>query len=336
MAHESMVEAMKALKKSTEIFRQKVSVPAPCPILTGKRGDKRWKPPVPNSLADDRSRMAAGRALIECLSGALDWDDAPPWRRWYLVTICTDKGRIDLDTVDPISLKGLIHKTYKALADLGLHGVGVVEPAPFRKSKLHGKMIYAHPHCVVWTDDQDFKPNNAAELLMESKRFPNSLGLTSVTIISRKKAASLFKGSDYQRDLLFADLKRDQTSNSMAWLGYYLWQAPSYVKHAYKPKNGKRDVQLRTGTKHYSPQFAVAVQNLLNCIPTIATVFGIGDGKRIRAEWKKKYIKEIGGRSVAEVTKKAAVKRRKAKKAKGKAGHRRAIRARRLESEMNF
>ena len=318
------VDAIRALEKSISVFRSKVNADASS--RTGKHRNKPASGSMLDSIGHDKSRFAAGKALIASLPAMLDWDSAPASRRWFLVCVCTNEGQIAVDTDKPLMLKKLNHKVYKALQGLGLNGIGVMDFAPFRKSRLHGRMVYAHPQCVVWTDDPLFKPKKAAERLMQSRRFPNSLGLPSVTIISRKKAANQFRGDEKCRELLFADLKQDQTKASMARLGYYLWKAPGYVKHAYRPAEGKRKVQLRTGIKNYSPKLAAATQSVLNDVPTLDAIFGIGDeGRKLRAEWKRLYFQEIGGRSQVKVEEDAKLKRREMKKAAKRRRARRAL-----------
>lgn len=323
MAHGSEKKAIEALEKSIAIYRQRVQANSACEFLTGKQKYRRSA--VPDKLSDDRSRLAAGIAMIKCLVDEYAAFDTRPDRRWFMMTLCLDEGQIEIGSEVPPLIKKLSHKAYKAAAQVGLHGPCVIDFAPFRKSKLHPEMVWAHPVIFGYTDNPGFKPNVAAKALMKRRAFSNSLGLPSVTIVSRKKSANSFKGSAQYRKHLFADLHQNQTENSMAWVGYYLWQAPSYVKHAYKPKSGKREVQLRTGIENYSPRLALAVEAILDQVSAMDVVFGVGDGRRIRADWKRLYIKAIGGRSIAGLSRRKRPKRRKVTKAKARVRHRRAL-----------
>jgi hypothetical protein len=306
MGNGAVTAAMRALERSIEIFRHKTNASLPCAFLDATKRSRLERKPPPGSLGDDAARLAAGHAMIQILAELLDQLEVDPGRRFFLSTFCWDEGRVDpLKPVDEERLfKRLKHKVFKTSQALDLNGIGVVETAPFRKSKLHNEMFFAHIHVLHWTSDKSFKPNKAAQELMDGRSFPNSLGIPSVTIRSRKKARNLFRGGREARDHLFSDRHLDQTPKSLAWLGYYLFQAPSYVKHAYRKKKWAK-AKLRTSQKNYPLQLASALQSFLCLIPIPDAVFGIGEGRRIRVEWKRRYRRDVGAHFSVEVERSA-------------------------------
>ena len=306
--------AVEALRRSIEIFDNQVLAASPSSLLKPNSKLLRKLRPEPGSLGDGAARAEAGTALI----GALV-DLYPKLRRigkprFFLVTFCYDQGMLKLDAKDAPQLEPMKHKIYKAVASMGLDAIGVMEVAPFRKSKLHDKMLFLHGHLVGWTFDPAFKPNKAADFLMKGPAFPNSLGLPSVTIRSRRKSANVFQGEEVLAKRLFSDLEEDQTDASLAWLGYYLFQAPSYAQHAYRDKKRPGKVKLRK-SKNQSHSLAIASRRLLNKIPVGEAIFGIGEGRLVRLDWKRRYLQAMKAHErTLQASRAETRRRRKAKK----------------------
>jgi hypothetical protein len=214
--------------------------------------------------------------------------------------------------------------TYKALNGLGLSGMCVFEAVALRKSKLNPERLIIHLHAVCWTLDRTFQPIVAAKKLMARGSFPNSLGAPSVSIQSRKMAANRFRdkqGTQYLH--LFSKLHKDQTKASIGWLGYYLFQAPAWVKQLVPRKDRCDGLAMRSNSKNYSPQLALALDRLLSEIQFTDAVFSIGDGKSILGPWRTKFRKEfdrpqvprLRGKKVKakKTTSKAEVRKRRAR-----------------------
>lgn len=306
--------AIEALMRSIGISDNQVLAASPSSLLQPKSKLLRNLRPEPGSLGDGTARAEAGTTLI----GALV-DLYPKLRRigkprFFLLTFCWDQGMLQLDARGVPQLKPMKHKIFKAVASIGLDAIGVMEVAPFRKSKIHDEMLFLHGHLVGWTFDPAFKPNKAASKLMKGPAFPNSLGLPSVTIRSRRKSANLFHGDETAAKQLFSNLEEDQTEASLAWLGYYLFQAPSYAQHAYRDKKRKGKVKLRK-SKNQSNSLAIASRMLLNTIPVGEAVFGIGEGRLVRLAWKKQYLSALKANNrTLKAVKAERVKRKKARK----------------------
>ena len=309
-----IASAVEALRRSIKIFDNQVLAASPSPLLKPNSKLLRKLRPGPGSLGDGAARAEAGTALI----GALV-DLYPKLRRigkprFFLVTFCYDQGMLELDAKSIPQLEPMKHKIYKAVASIGLDAIGVMEVAPFRKSELHDEMLFVHGHVVGWTFDPTFKPNKVASALMKGPAFPNSLGLPSVTIRSRRKAANVFRGDEAAAERLFSNLEEDQTDASLAWLGYYLFQAPSYAQHAYPDKKRSRKIKLRK-SKNQSHSLAIASRRLLNTIPIGEAIFGIGKGRLVRLDWKGRYLQAMKGHERTQQASKAETRRRrKAKK----------------------
>lgn len=330
MPRKSKFRAREALRKSIMLFRQKVEGVLPLSIT--KQGRRKTSVFVvkSGSLADDEDRQLAGDILIEELAKhhKRTKDTAT---RHFLVTFCWDAGELPIDPPYDFNLKAMQLKAYKALSKLGLQGIGAFEVAPLRASKGAEPKLLVHVHFLGWTADSSFKPKAAAKAMNGRGTFPNGFGAQGVTIQSRKMAAKNFrkKKSEAYRHL-FSDLHRDQTKASLTWLGYYLLQAPAYVKQLCPDKRKPGKTVMRSNYKNYSPQLAHALDRMLSEVSIIDAVFSVGkEGQLVGRAWRKNFnnrLRKASSASQREAHRKA--------QSKAKVRRRRASLLKRLESEV--
>lgn len=321
MQTESQARARRALRESVRLNRRRVEAALPSAFLRmGQKARKKLRLVI-GSLADDRARLLAGDILIDELVHYLD-QTTVSHRRLYLATFCWDAGLIPTDLLIDLDLGPMRQKVYRALATVGLSGMGVFEITPLRGAKGEVPRFMIHVHAFVWTDDRSFKPKAAATRLMKGGSFPNCFGAPAITFRSRKVAAKNFraKGGEIY-DHLFSDLNRDQTKASVAWLEYYLLQAPAYVKKVCPSKHDPSKSVMRSSLKGYSPLLALALDQLLNRIPVTKAVFSVGDGTAIGRAWRARYKANFPEKADAS----AQTQRRKCKKAKVRQRHRSAV-----------
>lgn len=311
--------ALAALDKSIRIFTEKLNVAKPSSILPeGRKLLARMAPP-PGSLADHAARRSAGRLMIDELLAHHQRTKKKGYRH-FLLTLCWDAGVLSADKPFEYDLKAMQIKAYKAIKKLGLSAVCVFEAVALRKSKRNAELLIIHLHAVCWARAKTFKPIVAAEDLMKRCDFPNWLGAPSVSIQSRAMAANRFKDKrSAQYRHLFSKLDKDQTKASMAWLGYYLFQAPAWVKQLVPKKKREDKLALRSNSKNYSSQLALALEQLLTEIQTTDAVFSVGDGKSILGPWRQKFRQDLVKRDLPKLSQKsrkmaskARVRRRRA------------------------
>lgn len=314
MSSKSIARAREALRKSASMFRQKVDAALPISLTKEGREKRREFAATPGSLADDEARLLAGDILIDELAKHHKRTKNTNTRH-FLVTFCWDAGVLSVDPPYDLKLKAMRLKVYKALQKVGLQGVGAFEVAPLRGSKGAPPRFLVHVHFQGWTNDRRFQPRAAAKALIATGAFPNSFGAPAVTILSRKMAAKNFRAKDSEvYDHLFSDLHRDQTKASLTWLGYYLLQAPAYVKQVCPDKRKPGETVMRSNYKNYSPQLALALDRLLNEIPFPDAVFSVGkEGRLVGAAWRKEF-KDRTKKTLARTEEKA--RRGRASKAK--------------------
>lgn len=289
MKSESRQRAYEALDHSIKVCRERIVQAKPSPLLQASRG-RRVSASVPHgTLADDAARRIAGRALIDELV-AHHRRNKGKGLRHFLATFCWDAGRLDPQGPMTFDLAAMRLKVYKKLQALDLSGVCVFEAVALRKTKHNPESLLIHVHAICWTRSRSFKPFATAQKLNSLGTFPNQFGAPSVSFQSRKMAATRFRNKQSARyDQLFAKLEKDQTKASMAWLGYYLFQAPAWVKQLC-PKVGRdTGLAMRSNSQNYSPSLAIALDRLLSQIRLTDAVFSVGDGKAVKTPWAQSY-----------------------------------------------
>ena len=293
--------AYDALDKSIRITSDRITAAKPSAFFAkGRKMLAKLEAPH-GSLADSVARRAAGRLMIDELSAHHKRTKKKGYRH-FLVTICWDAGVLGAEPSFDYDLDAMQIKAYKALNGLGLSGICVFEAVALRKSKLNPERLIIHLHGVLWTSDQSFQPIVAAKKLMARGSFPNSFGAPSVSIQSRKMAAARFRDKQSARYThLFAKLHKDQTKASISWLGYYLFQAPAWVKQLVPRKDRCDGLAMRSNSKNYSPQLVLALNRLLSEIQFTDSVFSVGDGKSILGPWRTKFRKEFAVRDAPKL-----------------------------------
>jgi|GEM_PF-6741953 len=286
MKKNSKDAACSALEKSIGQFDAKVSLGMPTTLTAQGRKLRRKLSAPAGTLADKDARRFAGQTMISEMVEHHKRTKGKAYRH-FLVTICWDAGVVNAAGPFDYDLSAMRRKAYKSARDVGLCGVFVFEVVPLRRSLGLGESLLIHLHGACWTKDPAFQPEVSARQL--SRRFKNSLGAPSVTIQSRQKAATKFrnKRSDIYAHL-FSELDEDQSEESMAWLGYYLFQAPAWAKQIV-PKRDRGDrFAMRSCQKGYSPQLAISLHKLLSEIEWKAAVFSVGTGKAVLSPWRTK------------------------------------------------
>lgn len=307
--------ACAALDKSIKIFNEKVALAKPLAISAkGKKALAKMTPPV-GSLADNCARQLAGRFMIAELLEHHQRTKKKGYKH-FLVTFCWDAGVLPSEATTEFDLQAMQIKAYKALKSIRLSGVGVFEVVALCRSKHNPERLIIHLHFVCWTTNEHFKPKRSAKRLQGS--FPNSLGAPSVSIQSRKMAATRFKDKrSTQYVHLFSKLHKDQTKASMAHLGYYLFQAPAWAKQIVPKKDRVDRLAMRSTAQKYTPQLALAVEQLMGRISIMEAIFSVGDGKTILTPWRRLYRKSVADKDEAKMKRrklvKAAVRRRRAR-----------------------
>ncbi len=294
------------------MFRQKVE--AALPISLSKKGQEKRREfaATPSSLADDKARRIAGDILIDELAKH-HRRTKHTGTRHFLLTFCWDAGVLPIEPPYDASLKAMRLKVHKAVTKIGLQGIGAFEIAPLRRSKTEPCRFLVHVHVVGWTTDQRFQPKKKAEALNDTGSFPNSFGAPGVTIRSRKMAAKNFGNKNdpiYER--LFSDLQQDQTKASLTWLGYYLLQAPAYVKQVCPDKRQPDRAVMRSNYMNYSPQLALTLHQFLSQVAFTGAVFSVGkEGKLVGREWRRRFKAEMKRRTGRTGAKRCRRKRSK-------------------------
>lgn len=302
--------ARAALDKSIKIYGEKVALAKPSAFFPeGRKLLAKMRAPT-GSLADSDARRFAGRAMIDELLEHHQRTKKLGYKH-FLVTFCWDAGVLPSEAPFEFDLKAMRMKAYKALKKIGMSGVGVFEAVALCKSKYNPERLLIHLHAVCWTRDKTFKPQRSAKQLSSS--FANPLGGASVVIHSRRMAATRFKEKESEQYLqLFSKLHKDQTKASIAWLGYYLFQAPAWAKQIVPNKDQVGRLAMRSTAQKYTPELALAVEQLMGEIKIMDAVFSIGDGKTILTPWRRRYRKSVADK------KEASIKRRRQKKAAGR------------------
>jgi hypothetical protein len=299
MSSKSIARARQALRTSTSMFRRKVE--AALPVSLSKKGQKKRREfaAAPGSLADDGARLLAGDTLIDELAKHHERTKNTDTRH-FLVTFCWDAGLRSIEPPHDLELKAMRLKVYKALQKMSMHGIGVFEISPMRGSKGEAPRFLVHAHVIGWTGDPWLQPKTAAKALNATGSFPNSFGAPGVTILSRKMAGKNFRNKKSEAyDHLFSDLHRDQTKASLAWMGYYLMQAPAYVKQVCPDKRKPGKTVMRSNYTNYSPQLALSLHGLLNEIPIKDAVFSVGkEGRLVGGAWRKEFNARVKKASV--------------------------------------
>ena len=251
----------------------------------GKQGCDLWVNAAPvGSLAHGQTKRAAAEITIDILLT----HHAQTKRkgiRHFLATFAWDEGMIPSETGQLPDVKALQHKVYKALTEFGLSGLIVMELAAFDPTDAPA-YLHAHFHAICWTYDPLFKPCVAADALGKRRAFRNTT-FRAVDIRSRKMAANRFpdQGS-HQYHYLFADLEKDQTKPSMAWLGRYPWKAPTSIKTMKRSDAVERDQIIDVPRSRNASKLHVQLELLMRQIPVLDVVSGVKEGSVLSRAWK--------------------------------------------------
>jgi hypothetical protein len=329
MPRKSFAKAREALRRSIYLFRHKVDSALPISLSDKGRGKRREFAAAPGSLADDEARRIAGDILDQDITKHHKRTKHTHTRH-FLVTFAWDVGVLSIEPPYNFDLKAMRLKVHKALAKIGLQGIGAFEIVPLRGSKEEPRRFLVHIHVIAWTTDPWFQPKRSAKRLNETGSFPNRFGAPGVTIHSRKMAAKNFRAKDSPiYDHLFSDLHRDQTKASLTWLGYYLLQAPAHVKQMCPDKRCPGKSVMRSNYTNYPPQLALNLHQLLSQIAFTDAVFSVGkEGGLVGRAWRTRFkaaMKKQCDRSADKIA------RRKASKAKVR--HRRAKLLKRMQRD---
>ena len=156
--------------------------------------------------------------------------------------------------------------------------------------------------------------------LSERRAFHNAK-FQAVDIRSRKMAANRFpdKGS-HQYQYLFANLTKDQTKPSMAWLGRYPWKAPTSVKMVRSKAEIDRDSIVDVARSRGASRLHVQLELLLRQLSVLDVVSGVNEGAALSRAWRSQMRTWLRGKADAHHASRGGrrISRSKKKRARGK------------------
>jgi hypothetical protein len=212
------------------------------------------------------SDLAARRAVGRISARVLDaYASASPDARWFHVTLLSDDAHT-LERKPRLVLKRLKGKVYKTLQELGLEGVYFidVDPLPNHPRGGEGGTFLFHAH-IVASAGQEFDLQRARQKLCVSRSWRCSLGAKPTTIVEIT------------------------TKGSPGWWGQYASKPPYRAKS--KRVDGEGAVELRWTERGYRPHLALRLVEGFAQIALLDLIGGVGDGKELREEIRKRLAK---------------------------------------------
>lgn len=163
-------------------------------------------------------------------------------------------------------------RTRNALYELGLSAFLFVE---FEYTKLPSEdgvpsrgMVCYHVNGLCWSDDEHFKPKHAEQFLNSKRAFKSSFGRPAVKIAAMPShdVESIFK------------------------LVRYALKLPAGIKKISKQidDTGNVSYKVRHNMEGWSGNIAVRMVEIYSQIDITELSFAVGEGKLLRAKWKKK------------------------------------------------
>jgi hypothetical protein len=187
-----------------------------------------------------------------------------PGHRYYFFTFTDEAGLIS-DRCTIVDLKEIMSKAGRALRSLGVNAVAVLEVHPLANypGGGAGRTLMFHVHAIGWAGDT-FDAKEAEQILIAGGAWMSGLGAPAVKIQPITSDAE--------------DLEE---------VSRYILKAPHSAKNRMPRKKDPTRFRLMDTIKGYRPEFAFRVLEVLSQIEMLTVVVGVGDGKRIRQDFRK-------------------------------------------------
>jgi hypothetical protein len=239
--------------------------------LLGKlnRGDRRrleallGRRPYPGPIR--ASDLAATRAFgLICIDVVHSFWLAVKGLRWFHVTLIADEFHVS-ERKPAVALKRLKGKAYKEIQELGLNGLiwVDVDPLPNHPQGGHGGTFLFHVHALCFTDKR-FDVAAARQKLKKSRSWSCCLGAEPTTLVIKPRMGTA------------------------AWWAQYGSKPPHRAKNCIVQPDGS--VKLWWTDKGYRAQTAMRLAEGLAQIALLDTLIGVGEGKDLREDIRRKLM----------------------------------------------
>ena len=194
----------------------------------------------------------------------IEQSEANPGRRYYFFTFTDECGFVS-DRTTMVDVASIMKKAGRALRALKVNAVAVLEVHPLANypGGGAGRTLLFHVHAIGWSDEP-FDPEEAELTLHTGGAWKNPLGAPPVKI---KPIA--------------------QDSENLEEVSRYCLKPPHAAKNRRPSKNDPSRFRLLNTIKGYRPEFAFRVLEILSQIEMLDVVIGIGEGKRLRQDFRK-------------------------------------------------
>ena len=212
-------------------------------------------------LSDLEARMKAS----DCFSRLFqEQSEANPDRRYYFFTFTDESGFVS-DRATMVDVENIMKKAGRALRSLKVSAVAVLEVHPLANypGGGAGRTLLFHVHAIGWMDES-FDPKEAELALHSGGAWKNPLGAAPVKI---KPIA--------------------HDAEDLEEVSRYCLKPPHAAKNRKPSKKDPTRFQLLNTVKGYRPEFAFRTLELLSQIEMLDVVVGIGEGKRLRQDFRK-------------------------------------------------
>lgn len=191
--------------------------------------------------------------------------------QWVHITLLADEFHVS-ERLPALALKRLKGKAYKEIQDLGLDALIWidVDPLPNHPQQGKGGTFLFHVH-VLGFADKGFDVDAARAKLKKSRSWSCSLGGDPTTLVEISR-----------------------TMGTAAWWAQYGSKPPHKAKNRVAPLDGP--VKLWWTTKGYRPQIAMRLTEGLSQIAIMDTLSGVGEGKDLREDIRRRLMKWHRGR----------------------------------------
>lgn len=215
-------------------------------------------------LCDVSARKKAAEILFEVIA-ELQPVFQSPGMRFFHITFVDDLG-ITSDRVPILKVSALKRKVDKAIRSLGLSAITHIEKQPLLNYPAggEGRTLMLHAHALGWGVVSRRGFREAKQTLNESRSWQNEFDAAPVL----------------ERELHdFDEVRR---------IACYVAKLPHDGKILVPTGNGKR--RFRPTLQGYPDRLALRIAEGLSHYSIFDAVFSVGEGKHIRAEWKRRLV----------------------------------------------
>lgn len=212
-------------------------------------------------LSDMEARSHASDQLSRLF---IKQSEEHPDREYFFVTLADQSGFVS-DRATLLDVSNILKKAGRALRTIGLHAVAVLEVHPLANypGGGAGRTLLFHVHAIGWAD-RPFDPEEAELTLQAGGAWSNPLGAPPVKI----KAIA-------------------QEAGNLDEVSRYCLKAPHAAKNRRPSKKDPTRFRLLNTLRGYRPEFAFRVLEVLSQIEMLDIVIGVGEGKRLRQDFRK-------------------------------------------------